>query len=87
MNMLEKAKKEFSSMGGDNEEAAIAAAISQAESLDAIAHELSSLGNTMRLLASLQTEIIMDLRSRKDAERAYANYLKSLAESADPLAA
>lgn len=61
------------------------AAIAQAESLATIAGEMVSLGNTMRLIASLETEIVLDLRSRRAAERAsHSAYGKILAQDEMP---
>lgn len=83
MNYLDNARKEFKT---SYEEANMSAFISQAESLAAIADELTSLGKTMRLIASLEAEIVLDIHTRRAAERAsYAAYHQASVEAEEGL--
>ena len=51
-------------------------------SLAAIAEELRALSNTMRLIASLEAEIVLDMTARRAAERAsYAAFHRAYAEA------
>jgi len=53
-----------------------------AASLIAIVGELGRLNDSIKLITSLEAEIVLDLRSRREAERAsYAAYHKASAEA------
>jgi hypothetical protein len=67
------------------------AAIAQAEALQNIARELGRLNDSANLITSLEAEIVLDIVTRRSAERAsYLAYHRAYAEAeekADPLTA